>query len=129
MDGDEALKSSGENLCVHPNESAPSSIDAASSKRLDSNSKFHPIVEIKRPASNKRPSTGNKSGSKPLSVSSMLKRYLTANDDIRSDTQRNDESQSIDDIRFEREDALLQSVTDSSSKRSNSGESKVQKTR
>lgn len=115
MDGDENRKKSiaalNENDRNAELDKSPSSLDngfSASDEMLET--KLHPIDEIEEPrpatVSSRKPSTSNKSGSKPLSMSSMLKRNLTANDDVRRDSLRN-ESQSIDDIRFKREDAQI----------------------
>lgn len=75
-----------------------------------------------KPSSNKsslKGSGSNKSSLKPLSVSSMLRQNLTANDDTRQ-LQVALRRQDIDDINFKREDAdvkYFQAINDLSRRR------------
>ena len=74
-----------------------------------------------KPSSSKstpRKTGNNKSSLKQLSVSSMLRRNLTANDDTRQLSLRRE---SIDDVNFKREDAKVrpsQAITDVKRRRS-----------
>lgn len=116
MDGDENRKKSiaalnGNSRNAELDKSPSSDVNGFSASDEMLETTLHTIDEIEEPrpttVSRRKPSTSNKSGSKPISVSSMLKRNLTANNDnTRRDSLRN-ESHSIDDMRFKLEDAQI----------------------